>query len=197
LRRPSAPIVLSSIALFFSVTGAGLAADHYLITSIHQIKPSVVAQLAGATGPAGQAGSQGQAGARGEQGPSGLRGVTGAEGATGPAGSIGDTGPQGPAGGFDLADIHYISAPDVSLGGGTDQTLSVSCDPGEYVVGGGLAGPTADNPNVISVTIQSSGPLHTWTGANPTPDSWWMVASASGPQPHVEVQPYAICISGS
>ena len=44
-RRPSPATIIASVALFFSLTGAGLAASHYLITSTRQIAPNVLRQL--------------------------------------------------------------------------------------------------------------------------------------------------------
>lgn len=76
-RKPSAALVLASVALFFSLVGAGTAASHYLITSIHQIKPNVRAQLRGRQGPPGPAGRQGPSGATG---PSGLAAVSSSSG---------------------------------------------------------------------------------------------------------------------
>jgi hypothetical protein len=60
---------ISLAALFFSLTGAGMGAGHYLITSTSQIKPSVRQQL------------------RGKQGPRGLRGLVGPAGTPGVAGA--------------------------------------------------------------------------------------------------------------
>ena len=60
MKRPSAAIIISSAALFFSVTGASFAAHHYLITSTSQIKPSVINSLRGHTGPRGPAGAPGK-----------------------------------------------------------------------------------------------------------------------------------------
>jgi hypothetical protein len=56
---------ISLAALFFSLTGAGLAASHYLITSVSQIKPSVQNALRGQTGLQGATGAQGIAGTDG------------------------------------------------------------------------------------------------------------------------------------
>jgi hypothetical protein len=61
-KRISPATAISLVALFFSLTGAGLAASHYLITAASQIKPSVREALQGAraatrvrgpTGPSG------------------------------------------------------------------------------------------------------------------------------------------------
>jgi hypothetical protein len=39
-----APLVLWVVALFFALSGAAIAATHYLITSTNQIEPSVLSQ---------------------------------------------------------------------------------------------------------------------------------------------------------
>jgi hypothetical protein len=64
-RKPSAATVISLVALFFSITSAGIAASHYLITSVSQIQPSVRHALRG------RAGRRGPTGPRGPQGPPG------------------------------------------------------------------------------------------------------------------------------
>lgn len=106
-RKPAPSTVIASLALFFALGGSAVAAQHYLITSTNQIKPSVLAKLKGKDGPAGpqgQAGQQGLAGPQGQaglQGPAGLRGPEGAPGPTGqagPRGMQGEQGPPGPAG---------------------------------------------------------------------------------------------------
>src|SRR6185312_9827448 len=97
-RRMSPGAVLGTIAVIFAMTGGAYAAGAIKITSIKQIKPSVVKQLkgkegargatgaAGAAGPAGAAGAAGKEGAKGAEGP---KGETGKEGAPGPKGEKG------------------------------------------------------------------------------------------------------------
>lgn len=76
-----AAIVAVTLVALLVGGGTAVAAGKYVITSKSQIKPSVVKQLKGRTGPAGATGAQGP------------QGATGATGASGPQG------PQGPAGG--------------------------------------------------------------------------------------------------
>lgn len=80
--------VVATLAMVFAMTGGAYAASKILITSAKQIKPSVLAQLKGKTGPAGPvgaagpAGPQGSAGAKGENGAPGVKGENGTNGAS-------------------------------------------------------------------------------------------------------------------
>jgi len=76
--------VVATLALFLALAGGtAYAARHYLIHSIHQIKPSVVRELRGSRGPRGYRGARGLTGAAGKAGKNGATGATGASGATG------------------------------------------------------------------------------------------------------------------
>jgi hypothetical protein len=93
IRKPSAASVIAVVALVFALGGTAVAANHYLVTSTKQIKPSVLAKLKGNKGPTGAAGAPGAAGAAGPAGPQGAAGTNGSTGAKGPAGATGVTGP--------------------------------------------------------------------------------------------------------
>jgi hypothetical protein len=72
IRKPSASVVIASLALFFALGGSAVAAHHFLITKTSQIKPSVRHALRGNEGPEG---AQGQTGPAGPAGPSVLSGL--------------------------------------------------------------------------------------------------------------------------
>ncbi len=73
-KRLSYANVAATLALVFSMTGGAMAANHYLISSTKQIKPSILKKLKGnrgAKGPQGAQGAQGAQGGAGPQGPAG------------------------------------------------------------------------------------------------------------------------------
>jgi len=76
IRRPSASIVIATIALVLAVSGTA-AASGYMITRVGQIKPAVRQALRGNVGPQGPTGPQGPAGAQGTPGLLGLTTVDG------------------------------------------------------------------------------------------------------------------------
>ena len=155
MRSPATAIAV--VALFFSLAGTGIAASHYFITSVAQIKPSVVAQLRGSRGPVGATGPQGPVGATGATGETG---ATGAQGAAGPTGATGAVGPQGPSG---FGGLEYIGGTGVVLRSkGATATVTVTCPEGTHVVGGWLEveqqlGGTLVNPDVSPTEISERG----------------------------------------
>lgn len=113
-RRPSASLVVATVALFVALGGAGYAVVSLPRNSVGtpQLKNSAVnsakvrdrsllardfkaGQLprgyTGPAGPAGPVGATGPTGPVGAQGPAGEQGATGATGATGAAGAAGPT----------------------------------------------------------------------------------------------------------
>lgn len=83
--------VVATLALLFAMSGGALAANHYLLTSTKQIKPSVLAKLRGKSGPRGAPGVVGPAGLPGLPGLAGLAGQRGDTGAGGLSGSTAGT----------------------------------------------------------------------------------------------------------
>lgn len=103
----------------------------------------------GPRGPAGPAGANGQNGAQGQQGPGGPQGPTGAQGLTGA---------QGPPGFAQLdRNVGEQSAAAMAQTG-----LRVDCDPGLFVVGGGVVSDGFYNQTSVNSSFPSSSA--SWTG---------------------------------
>jgi hypothetical protein len=118
-RRLTPATAIASVALAFSLTGTGLAASRYLVTSTSQIKPSVLAGLHGARGP---------------RGPIGGAGPTGPVGATGPAAS---------------ANLTTVVGPSEVVTAARPSNFSIAtCPTGTHAVSGGWASDNATSDTV-------------------------------------------------
>ena len=94
MRKHLSPAMLIAlIALFFALTGGAVAAQRYVLTSTKQVKPSVLAELRGSTGPKGVQGPTGPMGPAGPIGPAGPQGAAGGPGTSGVQGLAGVPGP--------------------------------------------------------------------------------------------------------
>ena len=135
-RRFSYANVAATLALVFSMTGGALAANHYLISSTKQIKPSVLKKLTGKKGATGATGAAGTPGASGKEGPQGKEGAAGT--AVAYAHILGKTSPLSP---LDAANSKNVSAVTEPFAGGycvstTVPIRNVSGGAGDFDSGG-------------------------------------------------------------
>ena len=144
VRRPSAALIIACVALFISLTGAGIAANHYLITSTKQIKPSVIKKL------------------KGNKGAKGPRGAAGSNGSNGSIGSIGATGASGAT--------HVVKRWAIGAAGASFSTAVATCNPGETVTGGGADYDSAAGGAIPAVRWNAPYP----TGQDTTIPTGWI-----------------------
>lgn len=109
-KRLSYANVAATLALVFSMTGGAMAANHYLISSTKQIKPSILKKL------------KGNAGAKGATGPQGSQGAQGGAGPQGPAGSA-----------VAFARILGVSEPKAPLDTANSKNVSAASEPQEGI----------------------------------------------------------------
>ena len=130
--------VTATLALIFSMSGAAIAAKHYLINSTSQINPKVLKKLAGKPGPAGKAGPLGKEGPQGKEGAVGKEGSVGKEGKEGKEGSAGPTN-------VTVREGELKSVPAGAVG-----VVTASCNPGEKATGWGSSISGSDSEWTIS-----------------------------------------------
>lgn len=178
LPRPSLSTAIAVVALVFAMSGTALAAG-YVITSIHQIKPSVVKQLRGRRGPQGPYGPQGK---------------------IGPQGPMGPQGPQGPSGAANVV-IRWSSAVTVPNSGPIVRDAYAKCDSGEHLVGGGgdTVGGSATWNTYITASNPSDGSVQgaPTNGSQTTTGEWHVEANnqSGGGGADVTLYAYALCAS--
>lgn len=108
-RHVSYASVVATVALVLAMGGSAVAANHYLIDSMHQISPRVIKALRGHNGANGLPGA---AGAKGESGAKGEAGATGAPGPKGEAGPKGESGPKGETGTANVISSEWFALPE-------------------------------------------------------------------------------------
>lgn len=153
--RISPATAVLAIALAVSMSGAtAFAASRYLITSTHQIRPSVLAALRGRTGRRGPAGVKGATGATGAQGPKGD------QGAKGDQGPKGDTGPAGP--------VSTDAPPGVTQRGALEVEATAAATYGEAATSISFPLRLAAAPTVVEVPWNTTKPGCTGDSETPT-----------------------------
>lgn len=184
------------VALFFAITGTGIAAGPMITGSSVKNSSLTGADIKNSSLTASDVknGSLLAADFKRGQIPSGAKGATGATGpagATGPTGATGATGATGPAGATNV--VMRRSSP-VTVPADSFASASVSCQAGERATGGGVF----SEENVLYVQVTSSYPLpnpttHPSTGDGLTPTGWriWVRNDHGSQNYHVEA--YVIC----
>jgi hypothetical protein len=159
--------VVSTLALILATGGSAVAAQHYILTSTKQIKPSVLRQLRGNNGARGAQGLQGPQGAAGAPGPQGLVGAAGPGGPQGPTGFVGK--------------LVEVTGPNVSVPAKGTAASAAFCPSGDQVVSGGYG---TDFKQPTENTVLFDGPEEG--------TSWEVEAENSGTEEsHVEA--IALC----
>jgi hypothetical protein len=159
--------VVATMALVLAMGGSALAANHYLISSTKQIKPSVLKKLKGAKGAAGKSGPQGVPGATGTAGPQGKAGAAGASNVI-------------------VRTAEEATKPG-ELGGAKAQ-----CNPGERATGGGAA-VVKGAPE--SAFYKEPGGVPYPNGAGEVPTSWTATWFNESGVETITVRVFVICAS--
>lgn len=150
MRRPSPAVAIATVALFFSLTGAGFAASKYLITAKSQIAPSVLKAIHGKRGKPGIAGAAGVLGATGATGAAGVFSAADVSVVDGPVADLAPFGDPGDVGSSDAV----CPAGTTLISGGYGGTAVLGSIDDNEPIGPGWA-VVASNDAPINVEIQA------------------------------------------
>jgi hypothetical protein len=165
-RRPTISGALAVIALLLAAGGTAYAST-YIITSTHQIKPSVLAQLRGDRGERGYTGKQGKTGASGTNagttnGAPPAQGVADSPGSAGAAGAAGQSGAAGANGTNGSAGVAGATGAAGQIGpagsNGTDGTNGAAGADGATGATGAAGASGINSPLVVTASATSIGP---------------------------------------
>jgi hypothetical protein len=113
-------MVVAIVALAMAMTGTGIAATNYIITSSSQVKNGSLSASDLSRGARrtlkGAAGARGATGAPGAAGVAGVAGAPGKDGKDGAAGKDGATGPTGPSDAYVVSGLGTANGIDVPAG---------------------------------------------------------------------------------
>jgi hypothetical protein len=112
-------------------------------------------------------------GTEGPAGPQGIQGVPGATGATGSSGQNGAIGQQGPPGITFLNNTNvYLNQSQISIFPNSFAGTNALCDPGDFVVSGGIFAQGLGNP-ITFVNRPTTGVLPTDPGTDAPAGAGW------------------------
>lgn len=129
----SKSMAVAIMALFFSLTGWGVAAK-VVLAPPNTVGTQQIVNKSIRLADMHPSATRALKGRRGDTG------ATGAAGAAGSTGATGATGAAGAAGGFDPARVTYVWGPLVNVAAGASGSSDANCPAGTVAIGGGGTG---------------------------------------------------------
>lgn len=186
--RPSAALIVSSIALFASLGGGAYAAS---TIGSAQIKNNSVqgADIKNATIKSADIAPGTRNALKGQKGPAGQAGPAGQPGVNGEKGDKGDKGDPGATNVSVVRSTRLIAANSIA-------SDYAACPAGAKATGGGVGNPTGNTGDAIiaSGPVDADNGLFEKTGTGTVPTAWWGQYENKGAEP-ATVYIWVICAS--